>query len=332
MVKIKDYYAILGIRHFTASQAEIRAAYLAQVKFFHPDANNVTPEIATKKMQELNKIYATLSSPEKKATYDELLSQQIMQPPKAAQVPPSSPPRANTPPSTNSPNHSQKQSTARKKLLHAFLIVAGMALCLFLSFLLIKEYQKLVPPNSLHPQVSQSGTLDTPKMELTADYDAALDQQPTPPQSTADLPAELKPKSISNGELVLFPTGNRVAPLQVNTTADVNGYYIVMTSDTLVAENAAPTKNTLSFYVVGGQSVKIDVPVGVYEIWYATGAIWYGKEEKFGSSTQYYKCEGTFDFFLDLETRTYMGWELSLYPSINGNMQTDSVNAGDFPV
>ena len=61
-----DYYALLGVPKFCSSQDEIRRAYLAQARFFHPDAGNVTPEIAHQKMQELNAIYDTLRDPDAK--------------------------------------------------------------------------------------------------------------------------------------------------------------------------------------------------------------------------------------------------------------------------
>lgn len=54
-----DYYALLGVPKFCSSQDEIRRAYLAQARFFHPDAGNVSPEIAHQKMQQLNTIYDT---------------------------------------------------------------------------------------------------------------------------------------------------------------------------------------------------------------------------------------------------------------------------------
>lgn len=64
---LKDYYAILGVgRH--ASQEEIRAAYRAMSKRWHPDMN---PNIdVTHMMQEINEAYAILKDGAKKARYD----------------------------------------------------------------------------------------------------------------------------------------------------------------------------------------------------------------------------------------------------------------------
>lgn len=72
-----DYYALLGVPKFCSSQDEIRRAYLAQARFFHPDAGNVTPEIAHQKMQELNAIYDTLRDPDAKRLYDATVSRAI---------------------------------------------------------------------------------------------------------------------------------------------------------------------------------------------------------------------------------------------------------------
>lgn len=74
MEHFEDYYAILGVPRFYATQDEIRSAYLKQVKFFHPDANNVPPEIAQQKTQHLNNIYDVLKNPKTKRIYDDRFS------------------------------------------------------------------------------------------------------------------------------------------------------------------------------------------------------------------------------------------------------------------
>ena len=69
----EDYYALFGIPHFYATSEEIRAAYIKQVRYFHPDAANVPPDIARDRTQQLNQAYEILREPEKKRIYDENL-------------------------------------------------------------------------------------------------------------------------------------------------------------------------------------------------------------------------------------------------------------------
>ncbi len=66
-----DYYDIIGVPP-SASAEEIKNAYKQQVKFFHPDLNNVTKEVADIKTRQLNEAYNILKDPEKRRVYDAL--------------------------------------------------------------------------------------------------------------------------------------------------------------------------------------------------------------------------------------------------------------------
>ncbi len=63
------YYSLLGL-HPSASVIEIRHAYWELSKRFHPDTTDLPAAIATAKFQQLNEAYATLSSPERRLSYD----------------------------------------------------------------------------------------------------------------------------------------------------------------------------------------------------------------------------------------------------------------------
>ncbi|HJK87478.1 MAG TPA: molecular chaperone DnaJ [Candidatus Megaira endosymbiont of Hartmannula sinica] len=64
----RDYYDILGISK-SASQSEIKKAYLKKAKKYHPDQNKDNPE-AEKKFKEVSNAYDILKDPQKKSAYD----------------------------------------------------------------------------------------------------------------------------------------------------------------------------------------------------------------------------------------------------------------------
>ncbi|GKV33623.1 hypothetical protein SLEP1_g42105 [Rubroshorea leprosula] len=66
----QDYYEILGVSE-NVSREEIKKAYHALAKKFHPDANKNNPS-AKRKFQEIRDAYETLHNSEKKAEYDRM--------------------------------------------------------------------------------------------------------------------------------------------------------------------------------------------------------------------------------------------------------------------
>ncbi len=65
----RDYYDVLGVSK-TADDAEIKKAYRALAKKYHPDANPGDKE-AEQKFKEASEAYAVLSDPEKRKQYDQ---------------------------------------------------------------------------------------------------------------------------------------------------------------------------------------------------------------------------------------------------------------------
>ena len=66
----RDYYDILGVKK-TATDAEIKKAYRALAKKFHPDKNKGTKD-AENRFKEISEAYAVLSDAEKRSQYDRM--------------------------------------------------------------------------------------------------------------------------------------------------------------------------------------------------------------------------------------------------------------------
>lgn len=71
---VKDYHKILGVRE-DASDAEIKKAFRALAKQYHPDTNPGNKQ-AEEKFKEINEAYEVLSNKQKRAQYEQLKNAQ----------------------------------------------------------------------------------------------------------------------------------------------------------------------------------------------------------------------------------------------------------------
>lgn len=69
MLPSVNYYHVLGVKP-NASDAEIRQAYRALSKQYHPDTSPLPNPIAQQKFLEIQAAYAVLSNPEQRSSYD----------------------------------------------------------------------------------------------------------------------------------------------------------------------------------------------------------------------------------------------------------------------
>ncbi len=74
--------------------------------------------------------------------------------------------------------------------------------------------------------------------------------------------------------------------------------------------------------------MEFDVPLGSYELKYATGKTWYGLDYLFGPNTSYYKADDVFRFSKTGDGVS--GWTVELFQQVGGNLETKKISEDDF--
>lgn len=84
----------------------------------------------------------------------------------------------------------------------------------------------------------------------------------------------------------------------------------------------------MTFFIRGGETASLNVPLGKYEIYYAHGDTWVGAKYLFGDDTEYYKADDVFNFYQD--DGCVYGWDIELYRQSGGNLSTEEISASEF--
>ncbi len=112
-----------------------------------------------------------------------------------------------------------------------------------------------------------------------------------------------------------------IAPLKIVTKSSDMNFFIRLCDWN--------TKQVImEIFVRAGQTVDAKVPLGSYEIKYAAGKTWYGKQNYFGSGTSYNKADEKFDFFKT--GNSIRGYTLELYQRPDGNLRTKQISSSEF--
>lgn len=192
---------------------------------------------------------------------------------------------------------------------------------IFIAVIIVMALVLYLISNAPSSQTTSPSSSNAPK---AADQTEQRSSGALPP---IDPDSDLTPVRIHNGDLIIAPDTEGLAPLTIETSGSEN-YYVHLKP--LSYSHLKSTASELSFYVSGGSSTEILVPLGNYEIYYATGEIWYGLDHLFGSKTVRFKCDDTFNFYENGDY--YQGWTVTLYKVSNGNMTTQEISEDEFPV
>lgn len=175
----------------------------------------------------------------------------------------------------------------------------------------------------IYAAVSSVSTLVSPRTSASQPPIASAKPTPTPSPTSSTLP---NPKITPFSGKIFFEnsdSGDRIAPL----TIDASGF--PLSTGFFVKLRQPITKVTvLTFYVRGNTKPEVEVPLGIYEILYASGTEWYGEDLLFGPDTSYYLADELFEFY---EEDGYVnGWTVTLDKKYNGNLDVDMITAEEF--
>ncbi len=125
---------------------------------------------------------------------------------------------------------------------------------------------------------------------------------------------------LMNGTIDLYANQPRVAPLEIETSG--SGYYFVKLVKT------GTDQIVMTIFIHAGQNITTEVPLGSYDIKYASGENWYGNQYLFGNKTRYSKANSVFSF---QDTGSQVsGYTITLYEVMDGNLSTSTISASDF--
>ena len=111
-----------------------------------------------------------------------------------------------------------------------------------------------------------------------------------------------------------------IAPFVIETSTGSN-YYVKL-------KDIYSNQTIIEFFIRGGEQISTKVPLGSYQVVYASGSQWYGYHYLFGNNTSYNKTDKSFDF-----KQTYngvSGYTITLYQVSNGNLSTSQLNPNQF--
>jgi hypothetical protein len=142
--------------------------------------------------------------------------------------------------------------------------------------------------------------------------------RPTPQRVvTPSYPEQALPYS---GSVRTWTSDEGVAPFEIK--AAQGSHYLLKLVD---AYTYAPV---LTVFVQSGATVEVKVPLGTYQVRYASGDTWYGYEYLFGPETSYSKADKTFTF--EVVGNQISGFTITLYKVANGNLHTSGIKPTEF--
>ena len=120
----------------------------------------------------------------------------------------------------------------------------------------------------------------------------------------------------ATGVLAVHDPSDRIAPLTIKTSPG-GGYFVKLEES--ISGNVAMT-----FFIVGGETLRVRVPEGSFILKYATGDRWCGEVNLFGEDTTTKQAD---DIFIFVGGR---GYSIELITRKGGNLRTKTIDRSRF--
>ena len=163
--------------------------------------------------------------------------------------------------------------------------------------------------------------------------------KPAPTPKAAPSTPSPSPWFPENGEVILAPDYEGVGEVKIIADEETD-YYVYFeyvgepelssTSRELAEDAEAPYESDLAFFVKAGRTVKKKIPVGVYKFYYASGEVFFGKEELFGDTTNCSSAEELLQLYTD-ENGYFIQYTIELCQPSDIYFATEDVSREDFP-
>lgn len=290
---MKTYYDILEVSQ-KASPEIIESAYTTLIKKYHPDNNPAFSKECSEMVIQLNSAFEVLSDSSKRKLYDQQLCNQC-----------------------SSPYTYFSASASERKPRHPlhyamifFLVIALVYLCNL--GLRSMRLSALTDPVEAEPQTVISTVSD----------EVLIEKEPPSHGSFLEGGKYISHNDLYNINVDGFRGHFKYAPLEINIPKQEGTMYYLKF-------HCPSTDQTYIIFAHSGEAnIRVNLLCGDYDLTYAVGSKWYGKDHLFGSETRYYKGNSIFSFYHDGDVAR--GESLILYQDTNVHVGIEEIDAADF--
>lgn len=148
--------------------------------------------------------------------------------------------------------------------------------------------------------------------------------------------APVDDRNVENGQILVKPTYRCCCPLSVSVMGE-DTYYVYLeyqgepeeSTEKRLSTGRSPSQPDIAFIVEANGTADVEVPIGVYKLYYCSGKTWDGIANKFGADTAYASSDDLLAFYTTEEQ--YTGHSLQLWRQENGNMSDYEIEENEFP-